>query len=254
MRRDYVSVEEAMALPGLRIAFTRGVPGPWGEAARAFFDIKGIDYWPVIQEGGAPNEALRQWSGQTSAPCAMLDDERPRAHWSEILMLAERLAPEPRLVPDDEDERTAMFGIAHELCGEDGFGWSARLLMLEVMERQLSEVPVAHMKRKFSSGGSLAHSAMRAGAVMEMLARRLERQQAAGSPYIVGDRLSAADIYWTTFSNLVAPMDEADCPMPDFYREWSRGCLELIGIKVPAALIAHRQHMLKTHFVLPMRF
>ena len=38
MSRSYVSVEQAIVLPGLRIAFSRGVPGPWGEAVRAIFD------------------------------------------------------------------------------------------------------------------------------------------------------------------------------------------------------------------------
>lgn len=254
MRRDYITVEEAVGLPGLRVAFTRGVPGPWGEAARAIFDIKGVDYHPVIQEGGAPNEALMEWTGQNSAPCAVLDNERARSHWSEILMLAERLAPEPRLVPEDQDERAALFGIAHELCAEDGFGWSARLLMFETMERQESPIPLEHMKRKFSSGGSVSHAATRAANIMQMLARRLEKQTAAGSRYLVGSRLSAADIYWTTFSNLVRPMDHADCPMPEFYREWAKGCVGMIGTTVPEILIEHRQHILKEHFVLPMWF
>src|SRR3546814_6466112 len=117
---DYVPVAQARALPGLRIAFTQGVPGPWSVAARAFYDIKKIAYVAVPQEGGTPNEELKAWTGQTSAPVAMLDDDRPRAHWSEVLILAEQLAAEPRLIPADQDERTLMFGLCHEICGDDG--------------------------------------------------------------------------------------------------------------------------------------
>ncbi len=126
MPPEYITVEEAIGSLGLRVAFTRGVPGPWGEAVKAFLTIKRIPFSPVAEDGGQPNEALLPWTGQNSAPVPILDDERPRAHWSELLMLAERLQPEPRLVPANEDERTLMFGIAHALCGEDGFGWSAR--------------------------------------------------------------------------------------------------------------------------------
>lgn len=248
MALAYVSVEEAIALPGLRVAFTQGVPGPWGEAVKAFLAIKDIPFVPVVQEGGQPNAALAAWTGQSSAPVAVLDDERPRAHWSELLMLVERLQPEPPLIPADEEDRTAMFGIAHALCGEDGFGWSARLLTFEAIERTTGGVPVDHMKRKFASGASLDHAAGRCRAIMAMLARRLE----AGNPYLVGEALSAADIYWTAFSNMVAPMDASACPMPDFYRAWTGAVADMLGDPVPPILIAHRERMLRDHFRLPM--
>jgi len=248
MAPAYVSVEEAMALPGLRVAFTQGVPGPWGEAVKAFLAIKDVPFVPVVQEGGQPNAALAAWTGQSSAPVAVLDDERPRSHWSELLMLVERLQPEPPLIPAGEEDRTAMFGIAHALCGEDGFGWSARLLTFEAIERTTGGVPVDHMKRKFASGASLDHATQRCRAIMAMLARRLE----AGSPYLVGEALSAADIYWTVFSNMVAPMDASACPMPDFYRVWTRTVADMLGDPVPEILIAHRERMLRDHFRLPM--
>src|SRR3546814_5770445 len=89
---------------------------------------------PISQEGGTPNEELKAWTGQTSAPVAMLDDDRPRAHWSEVLILAEQLAAEPRLIPADQDERTLMFGLCHEICGDDGLGWNARLLIFATQQ------------------------------------------------------------------------------------------------------------------------
>jgi glutathione S-transferase len=254
MRRDYITAEEATGLPGLRIAFTRGVPGPWGEAARAFFDIKGIDYTPVIQEGGAPNEALKTWTGQNSAPVAVLNDERPRTHWSELLMLAERLAPTPRLIPADEANRASMFGIAHELCGEDGFGWSSRLLVFDVIEQMKMGVQVDHMRRKFTSGATLTHAKSRIVAVIDMLARHLEQQQKSGSRYLVGQALSAADIYWTTFSNMLAPIEHAACPMPDYYRAWNLQCAAMLDAPMPTILVAHRDYILQKYFILPMWF
>ena len=41
--------------------------------------------------------------GQRSGPVAIYDDDKPRAGWAEILLLAERLAPTPvPLAPVDE--------------------------------------------------------------------------------------------------------------------------------------------------------
>lgn len=254
MARDYLTVAEAIDRTGLRIAFTQGVPGPWGEAVKAIMNVKRIDFAPVVQIGGEANEDLHAWTGQNSAPCAVLNDERPRSHWSEILMLAERLAPEPRLIPADEDERMTMFGIAHELCGEDGFGWSARLLMLHIMEQAQLGIALDGMRRKFDNAAPLAHSARRANEIMAALARRLTRQQEAGSPYLVGQTLTAADFYWACFSNLVAPMDDNCCPMPDYYRHWAAGCAALIGDPVPDILIRHRDVIADRHMDLPMWF
>lgn len=243
MPREYVTVEDAIPLPGLRIAFTRGLPGPWGQAAKAIFDLKEIAYTPVIQDGGAPNDGLRAWTGQNSAPCAMLADERPRTHWSELLMLAERLAPEPRLIPANEDDRTTMFGIAHELCGEDGFGWSARLLTFDVIERSNLDLTMDSMRAKFADDAPLSHVIGRINAVMASLAARIERQEGAGSAYLVGSALSAADIYWAMFSNMLMPLASSVCDMPDYYRDWCAGCLAMLGSPVPPVLIAHRDRI-----------
>ena len=67
MTRSYVTAAEARSMPGLRIAFSAGMPGPWGEAVRCIFDIKKIDYVPVMQVIGEANEELQAWTGQSSA-------------------------------------------------------------------------------------------------------------------------------------------------------------------------------------------
>jgi hypothetical protein len=73
----YITPEEAITRTGLRLVLTQGVPGPWSVAGRALFDIKRIRYTLVAQLLGTPNEALQQWTGQSSAPVAVLDEERP---------------------------------------------------------------------------------------------------------------------------------------------------------------------------------
>ncbi len=93
---QYLSVEEAIHAPGLRLVLTAGVPGPWGESAKAILAYKGLEFTPVHQHGGGANEALREWTGQTSAPVMVYENLPPACHWLDLLLLAERLAPEKR--------------------------------------------------------------------------------------------------------------------------------------------------------------
>src|SRR3954468_14735112 len=124
----YLGVEEAIARPGLRMVVVGGVPSPWGEAAKGILHMKGIE-WAAVRLA-YDSEKLRDWAGQRSGPVAIHDNEPPRAGWAEILLLAERLAPQPALLPADAGERAAMFGLAHEICGQEGLGWTRRLQLI----------------------------------------------------------------------------------------------------------------------------
>jgi len=109
---------------------TAGVPGPWSEAAKGLFHVKRIPYTAVAQEGGGENAELRAWTGHDNAPIVVHADEPPRTRWDEIIFFAERLAPEPALIPADPADRALMFGLCHEICGENGLGWSRRLMII----------------------------------------------------------------------------------------------------------------------------
>ena len=135
----YLDVAEARGLPGLRLALTKGAPAPWGEAAKGILSLKGIPYTPVAQYGAQANEALVAWTGHRNAPVAVYENEPPRVGWLDILLLAERLAPDPPLLPADLDQRARVVGLSHEICSEGGFAWSARLLMFEATIRQHGE-------------------------------------------------------------------------------------------------------------------
>lgn len=251
MTRSYVTPEQARAMPGLRIAFTRDVPGPWSEAIRAIYDIKRIPYVAVEQVANQPNKALVEWTGQSSAPCAMLDDERPRVNWWEMVTLAERLQPEPALIPHDEDDRATVFGICHAIAGEDGLGWSIRHLLLSMPD------PAAYgtrdgLRYKFSTGVDREHARARANSVMAMLARRLEAPDSNG--YLVGGTLTAADIYWTTFSNLLVSMPPEQCPMPDYYLALATASQTEFDLHPAEILLRHRDRILVENFDLPMWF
>jgi glutathione S-transferase len=246
----YVSVREAIGLPGLRVAFSQGFPGPWGVGVRAILEHKKIPFVAVVQTPGEDNEDLLRWTGQTSAPVAVLDEERPRALWSEVILLAERLAPETPLIPKDQEARTDMFGLCHELCAEDGLGWSLRLMLFAPRIRAGESTP---MMRKYESGVDVAHARARANAVIAMVARRLEAQRARGCGFLVGDALSAADFYWVGFSHLLRGFPAAACDMPDFYRVLCDVVLPDLD-PLPEILFEHRDRILRDHMRTPMRF
>src|ERR1700682_3013467 len=128
MTFQHVSVDEAIKRSGVRMVVVGGVPSPWGEAAKGILHIKGIE-WVAVRLG-YDSEALKTWAGQRSGPVAIYESERPRSGWAEILLLTERLAPTPSLLPADPAERALVFGLAHEICGEAGLGWSRRLQLV----------------------------------------------------------------------------------------------------------------------------
>jgi len=89
---------------------------------------------------------------------------------------------------------------------------------------------------------------------MNGLTAQLRRQQAAGSDYLVGDRLSACDLYWATFSLFVSPLPEADCPMPDFMRANYTHLTPELEAALDPSLIRHRNLIFRDHIALPLDF
>lgn len=247
----YVPVAEARKLPGLRLVLSAGVPGPWGVAARAMFDIKGIPYTPVAQFAAQPNEELLEWTGHNNAPIVVLDDERARTGWAEILFLAERLQPEPSIIPASPEQRALMLGLSHEICGEQGFGWSARLLLFAIQE-EAGQGAYTSLKNRYSSGDSTEQCAARVDAIIGMLERQMERQAAAGSDYLIGDSLTALDLYWMAFSNMLVAMEPDMCEMPEFYRQIGPTLMPRLSAPTPAILIEQRDRVARRHLKLPL--
>jgi len=245
MAIEYIEVEDAIERKGLRLVLTTGVPGPWGESAKGILAVKGIDYLPVRQTAGTADPKLIEWTRQSSAPVAMFDDERPRSGWADILLLAERLQPEPALIPDDARERALMFGLCHEICGEQGLGWSRRLSLLAgIPDGGADSMP---HKYGIADGASADQANARTAAILTMLADQLER---SGGPYLMGEVLRAPDVYWAAFSNLIDPLPPEQCPMPDFirnsYSSWQ-------GDR-PKSLLTLRDRVFQQHLGLPQEF
>lgn len=257
---EYKTADEARTMDGLRLVLTAGLPAPWSEAAKALFRVKGIPFVPVLQQAGGENAGLVAWTGHRNAPTAMYEGEPPRVTWLDILNLAERLQPEPSLVPVELEQRILMHGLLNELAGEGGMLWNGRYLMFRAMEQAQGAEAVA-ANPMFRDYRYSAEKAAQAGARMIEILSRLERQLAdqekLGSRYLIGARLSALDLYWACFSQTLEPLPPEVCPMPGAIRRAWQGVAAVLaaGDYVPAgSLLQHRDFIFHNHIGLPLDF
>lgn len=257
---DYVSVEQARAMPGLRLILHGGVPAPWSEAAKSVLKVKGVEFTPVLCDALGDKAAQQAWTGHGNAPVAIYEDEPPRAGWAEILMLAERLKPEPALVPGDPAARADVMGLSTLICGEQGFGWVRRLVMLRdiaVKGEAASggEKAIFKLIDKYGYSDVEAESAAaRTAAIIGHLAARLRTQKARGSDYLVGAGVTAADVYWACFVGLLDPLPEAVNPMPGLFRMFYTNTDPVIGAALDPILLAHRDMIYERHIGLPLDY
>ncbi len=249
----FVSIAEARAADGLRMACLRHIPSPWQEAAKGIFHVKGLDCQYAGQAEGDVEEAIADWAGDSSAPVVAYRKEPLRTGWVEILMLAERLAPQPPLIPADAGQRAKMFGLAHEICGEMGVGWCMRLLILKAGMDHSDETSVdssaaARLAGKY--GFNPAHVAESEDRVVAVL--RLLDETLAGSAYFLGDELTALDIYWATMANLISPLDDARLPMPEYMRGVYTSRNKRVLDALTPALKTHQERIYERHLELPV--
>ena len=251
---EYIDVETAVERDGLRMVVVGGVPSPWSEAAKGILDIKGIK-WAAVRLA-YDSETLKQWAGELSAPVLMVGQERPRRGWADILLLAERLGPTPSLLPEDPAERALAFGLAHELCGESGLGWSRRLQLIHAGLQNSGGFPdrvAKYLAKKYGySPEAGAASAARVTAVLGMLTARLKAQRAAGSSYYIGDSVTAVDIYSASFVGLLRPLPHDVCPMDASVRTAFETRDPETDAALDPLLLEHRDLMYARHFALPL--
>ena len=256
MALTYATPAEAIGHKGLRLVLVRGVPSPWGMAAKTLFEIKGVDYLAAPLDLAGSNEEIVAWSGQNSAPVVAWNDEPPIHRWQDIILLAERLAPAPALIPADPLQRVLMWGFINEVAGEQGLGWNRRLQGFARARsggriHAVSEVLIG----KYGYDAEAVKTApQRIAGSLAALAAQVKAQQARGIGFLVGDQLSAADIYFVAFLNLVAPLPHEHCPMPDAFRSGFTAREPEIVAALDPVLLAHRDRIFAAHFRSPMEF
>ena len=90
--------------------------------------------------------------------------------------------------------------------------------------------------------------------VLSVLSARIEAQQAAGKRYLVGDTLTAVDLYWATFATLVVPPPHEQCPMTPDIRAMYEAAPDPVKDAASPALLAHRDFICETALGLPFEF
>jgi glutathione S-transferase len=256
---DYLSVAEARELKGLRLVLSAGVPGPWGIAAKAIFEARGVPYVPVRQEIMQPNEDLVAWTGRRNAPIAVYDDEPGLDNWLDIVMLAERLGSGPSLLPADPLDEALALGLSAQICGHGGYAWSRRLMMTRAgaAPPQPSELATRRDAMMGAYGmrpGAADAASQRAIKILRGLVEQLRRQREAGSDYLVGECLSACDIHWAAFSQMVQPLTLEECPFPPGMRDMYAAMPDEVRAAGDPILIEHRDCIFARHIGLPMEF
>lgn len=255
---EWRSFDEVKRGQGLRMVLVQGIASPWGVAAKAIFDYKGVPWTAAPWAAGEANEDIMAWAGTDSAPVAVWNDERPLNRWLDILMLAERIAPTPSLLPEDPATRALVIGLSFELCGEGGIGWNRRLQLFDAIIQGGQPPPgVLRMGAKYGyDAGVGARVTARTAQQLRAFTVQLQRQQAAGNNYLVGNALSAVDFYFVAFMNLIALQPADECPMDAQWRS-----VYQIGMDDPALaaavdpiLLAHRDRIFRAHFRNPLEF
>jgi glutathione S-transferase len=253
---QFVDLETARAARGPLLVVVGSLPSPWSEAAKGIFHVKKLP----MQVVGYPrvDEALRTWTGASNLPVLLNDDEPPRTGWAEILGFAERMGGEA-LIPAEAEARVRHHGLAHELCGEGGFGWWSRLVMADggiaTGGAKSFPMPIAqYLAGKYSYAPQRMPAALaRLREILALFDAELARSRAAGHRYLMGARMTALDIYLATFLTYTLPLGEADCPqMLPRVRPAFAYLVEQIGADVPPALIEHRALMFEAHLPFPI--
>ena len=203
---EFITLEEAASLEeGTRVTFVPGVQAMYAEALKNICYIKNIPLTRVShplmgidKETGEDRQAkLYELTSQTSLPTMFHAKERPRNVWTEQLALAERIGTKdsPKLIPDNFEQRVEMFGVCAVVLGEDGLVWNMRIMM---------DSPLAQ-KYGYSEEASAAAPGKIAETIT-LIDNRLKAQEKNGSRYLIGDSLTALDVYWATMSMTILPV------------------------------------------------
>jgi len=252
MSLEFVDVATARAARGVRMVVSGLVPSPWSEAAKGLFHVQRI---PVLAVRSAREDAeLAAFSRSDNVPVVLHDDDPPRTNWAQIVMLADRLGTPGLLVPTDLERRVRMIGLIHELAGEDGLGWCARLRMIEASlttdGARGFPLPVARFL-----GAKYGHSSERAawaqGRIRQVM--RGVAEALGEADYHGGNTPNALDVYSATFLTAMTEISEEACPrMAAPLRKAFAVPREELASEVPESLLAHRLRMFECHLAWPI--
>jgi len=89
--------------------------------------------------------------------------------------------------------------------------------------------------------------------VVDLLAKAARESRGRGSRYLVGDSLTAADIYAAAAWHPFAPLDDQRCPMIPMLRNAFESLDKALVPVIPAELREHQAFVYEQHLELPIR-
>lgn len=253
---EFITLDEAAAMKtGTRVTFIPGLPALYAEALKNICFVKKV---PLIRalhpmmgfdkETGKDRQArLYELTSQTSIPTMLHDEERPRNVWIEQLALAERIgAPgTPKLLPNTFAQRAKVLGLCAVVLGEDGLVWNMRIL---------GDSPLAR-KYGYSEEASAAAPG-KVAEVLKLIDDHLAAQELDGSRYLVGNAVTAADIYWATMSMCVLvpppeimPLTQQNKGMLKYFA--MNGQIPVIAEALTERIGQHQRYILSTYCETP---
>ena len=91
-------------------------------------------------------------------------------------------------------------------------------------------------------------------AIIGNIGRQLASQTEQGRRFLIGDRLSALDIYWSTFAGLFDPLPPEQCPMGTAFRDFYRNPHTETQEVLSTELLQHRDFIYREYLELPIVF
>jgi len=253
---EFIALEEAAKMKeGTRITFVPGIQAIYAEALKNICYVKKIKITRVLhpfmgidKKTGKDRQArLYELTSQTTLPTMFHDEERPRNVWIEQLALAEEIGSPNgvNLIPDNFQERVDMFGLCAIVLGEDGLVWNMRIL---------SDGPLA---RKYGYSDDASYKApSKMAEIIKLIDLQLKKQEEKGSKYLVGNKISAVDIYWSTISMTILPASLEIMPKTKqnegmlFFFEANSKIPEIKDV-LSDRILSHRDYILKTYCETP---
>jgi glutathione S-transferase len=253
---NFISLDDAAAMTeGTRITFIPGLQALYAEALKNICYAKGI---PVIRAlhpqmgvdkvtGEDRQARLYELTSQTGLPTMFYNKERPRNVWTEQLALAESIgsAGSPTLIPENYKHRVDMFGLCAITLAEDGLVWNMRILNDGALSR----------KYGYNEHASAA-APEKIVEIISVIDACLDQQAQRGSQYLVGDAVSAADIYWATMSMCITatppevmPVTQQNQGMLKFFASNSKRP-EVAKVLSPR-ILDHQRYILTTYCETP---
>jgi glutathione S-transferase len=248
--KDFADV--AMMEHGVRLT---GIPGLYAvvvEYVRYLLHVRGVRAVTLTSPNRKDTTQLYQATRQASIPTLFVDGERPYNAWLEQTYRAASLGGKhaPCLIPAASADRITMFGLMNEIQGEGGLLFNRRFHTAPAEEAGGSHAFV----RKYGwTPEAAAQSEDRVVEVLGALHTQLEAQHKQhGSRFFVGGALTALDLQWAAFSNLVAPhpaakfhWDGPDAPMP--LAVFKATMTPRMDAAVTPLLLAHRAFIFKEY-------